>query len=56
MNLFNLIDHRRDPVGVEIKVFKSFATFRQYTVPHRIYPKNKAKKDGFIKALLRGVL
>ncbi|KAI1666386.1 hypothetical protein L13192_10070 [Pyrenophora tritici-repentis] len=54
VNLVNLIDHRN--LGVEVIRFKSFAQFRAFTVPNHIFPKNKAKEEGFIRALLRKVL
>lgn len=51
VNLVNLIDHRN--MGVPVIRFKNYAAFREYTTDGRIFPKKKAKEEGFIKALLR---
>lgn len=51
VNLVNLIDHRN--TGVEVIRFKSYPAFQRYTRDGRIFPKERAKKEGFIKALLR---
>jgi hypothetical protein len=47
----NLIDHRS--IGVAVIRFKSYRAFHAYTVDGCIYPRGAAKKEGFIKALLR---
>lgn len=47
----NLIDHRN--MGVPVIRFKSYAAFRKYTTDGRIFSKEKAKEEGFIRALLR---
>ncbi|KAI4955403.1 hypothetical protein J4E91_001263 [Alternaria rosae] len=51
VNLINLIDHRN--IGVEVIRFKNYHKFHQYTWPDEVFPLKKAKKDGFIKVLLR---
>ncbi|EUC45004.1 hypothetical protein COCMIDRAFT_26768 [Bipolaris oryzae ATCC 44560] len=51
VNLVNLIDHRN--MGTPVIRFKSYAAFRSYTTGGRVFPKKKAKEEGFIKALLR---
>lgn len=51
VNLVNLIDHRN--IGVPVIRFKSHKEFREYTQKGRVFPKEKAKEEGFIKALLR---
>lgn len=51
VNLVNLIDHRS--IGVPVIRFKSYAAFHAYTINGCVYPKGAAKKEGFIKALLR---
>lgn len=51
VNLVNLIDHRN--IGVEVIRFKNYYKFREYTSPDNIFPREKAKQDGFISALLR---
>ena len=52
VNLVNLIDHRRR--GTPLLRFKSIDAFRAYTAQN-IFPKKAAKKDGFLRALLRHV-
>ena len=54
VNLVNLINHRNLP-GVEIIRFRNWGAFKAYTDPKRIFPKEKAKEEGFIKALLRRI-
>lgn len=51
VNLVNLIDHRN--MGTPVIRFKSYTAFRKYTTDGRIFPKEKAKEEGFIRALLR---
>jgi hypothetical protein len=51
VNLVNLIDHRN--IGVEVIRFRNYHKFREYTCPDNIFPKERAKQDGFIRALLR---
>ncbi|KAF2636952.1 hypothetical protein P280DRAFT_459352 [Massarina eburnea CBS 473.64] len=52
INLTNLIDHMR--LGTPLIKFKNFYAFRTYTNGHR-FPKDVAKKDGFIRVFLRHV-
>ncbi|KAF9697058.1 hypothetical protein EKO04_004828 [Ascochyta lentis] len=59
VNLVNLIDHRRNR-KVQLIVFTSYKQFYKYTVGDgdaydHIFPKKLAKKEGFIKALLRNL-
>ncbi|KAF2684414.1 hypothetical protein K458DRAFT_417998 [Lentithecium fluviatile CBS 122367] len=52
VNLVNLIDHRRR--GVPLHKFANYGAFCAYTMKHK-FPREMAKKDGFIRALLRHV-
>ncbi|KAF2866282.1 hypothetical protein BDV95DRAFT_584450 [Massariosphaeria phaeospora] len=55
INLVNLMDHRRN-ANIKLIKFHSFKQFRSYTMdkfPERIFPKEEAKREGFIKDLLR---
>ncbi|KAJ5592214.1 hypothetical protein N7537_009118 [Penicillium hordei] len=52
VNLVDLVDSRR--TGKNVKHFPSPKALREYTLNTRkIFPKSAAKKDGFLKALLR---
>lgn len=51
VNLVNLIDHRN--IGVAVIRFRNHKEFKKYTENGRVFPKKKAKEEGFIKALLR---
>lgn len=51
VNLVNLIDHRS--IGVPVIRFKSYRAFQKYTIDDCVYPRDAAKEEGFIKALLR---
>lgn len=53
VNIVNLIDRRRNPHTPLLK-FTDFGKFRKYTKLYP-YPKEKAKKDGYIRVLLRHV-
>jgi hypothetical protein len=55
INIFNIIDHRRNPERFKVKVFPNYQDFCKYTRNGRIYPLNLAKQDTFIKALLRPI-
>ncbi|KAF1947868.1 hypothetical protein EJ02DRAFT_417355 [Clathrospora elynae] len=55
VNIFNILDHRRNPERYPIKVFETYEKFRKYTVAGRVYPLVRAKQDTFIKSLLRPV-
>ncbi|KAH8732578.1 hypothetical protein GQ44DRAFT_697831 [Phaeosphaeriaceae sp. PMI808] len=52
VNLYNLIDHRRNP-DVEVKRFESYGAFSKYTKAGRTFPRAIAKQDGVIKVLLK---
>ncbi|KAF1932869.1 uncharacterized protein M421DRAFT_251496 [Didymella exigua CBS 183.55] len=54
VNLFNLVDHRRNP---ELKVlrFQSYGEFNKFTRNGHKFPLNCAKQEGFIKILLKRV-
>ncbi|KAJ4365991.1 hypothetical protein N0V95_000368 [Ascochyta clinopodiicola] len=59
VNLVNLIDHRRNR-NIQLIVFPSYKQFCKYTIGDgkahdHIFPKELAKKEGFIKALLRNL-
>ncbi|KAF2109620.1 hypothetical protein BDV96DRAFT_691644 [Lophiotrema nucula] len=51
VNLVNLIDHRRN--GTPLLRFATYSAFRKYTSGGHIFPKDQAKRDGFVKALLK---
>ena len=51
VNLVNLIDHRLS--GVKVIRFRNYNQFWAYTSKGRKFPLSAAKKDGFIKILLR---
>ncbi|KAJ5154412.1 uncharacterized protein N7500_009851 [Penicillium coprophilum] len=54
VNLVDLIDSRR--TGKQVKHFASQKALRKYTIETgKIFPKSAAKKDGFLKALLREI-
>lgn len=54
VNLVDLIDSRR--TGRKVKHFPSSKSLRKYTITTgKIFPKSAAKKDGFLKALLREI-
>ena len=53
VNLVNLIDHRN--IGVRVIRFKNWEEFSKYTRNGRKFPKEAAKEEGFIKALLRRI-
>lgn len=54
VNLVDLVDSRR--TGKEVKQFASQKALREYTIETgKIFPKSAAKKDGFLKALLREI-
>ncbi|KAJ4412338.1 hypothetical protein N0V91_000809 [Didymella pomorum] len=52
VNLFNVVDHRRNP---ELKIlrFQTRGEFNAYTRKGHEFPRNCAKQEGFIKALLK---
>jgi hypothetical protein len=52
VNIVNLIDHRR--CGVPIIKFANYTAFREYTAKNT-FPREMAKREGFLRALLRQV-
>jgi hypothetical protein len=54
VNIVNLVDHRRR--GVPIKTFANYTAFREYTLNGNTFPREEAKAEGFLKALLRHVI
>ncbi|KAF2133312.1 hypothetical protein P153DRAFT_282093 [Dothidotthia symphoricarpi CBS 119687] len=54
VNLFNVIDHRRNP-EFKVKVCGSYAEFVKYTRNGRTFPRACAKQGGFIKVFLRRI-
>ncbi|KAL5115729.1 hypothetical protein ACEQ8H_006337 [Pleosporales sp. CAS-2024a] len=52
VNLYNVIDHRRNP-EVKIVRFKSYRDFVRYTRAGHTFPKECAKQDNFISVFLR---
>ncbi|KAI9701769.1 MAG: hypothetical protein M1836_001112 [Candelina mexicana] len=52
-NLVDLVDSRR--TGVEARRFPSVEALRKYTKKNKLFPKQAAKDDGFLKALLRHI-
>ena len=55
VNIYNFIDHRRDPARFALMIFRNIHLLRDYTLWERIYPLQRAKKDTFLKALLRPI-
>ena len=54
VNLVDLVDSRR--TGKKVKRFSSPGELQNYTAnTRRIFPKDAAKEDGFLKALLRTI-
>lgn len=54
VNIVDLIDCRR--AGTAVRRFPTFAALRTYTVnTGKVFPKDAAKQEGFIKALLREI-
>ena len=53
VNLVDLINVRR--TGERLQKFPSVQALRSYTLetPEKVFPKQAAKQDGFLKALLR---
>jgi len=55
VNLIDLLDSRRR--GTKVKIFKTRAELISYTiVTRKFFPKDRAKKDGLLKILLREIL
>ncbi|KAL4916351.1 hypothetical protein BDW62DRAFT_212065 [Aspergillus aurantiobrunneus] len=55
VNLFDLIDSRR--TGATVQRFPNRAALKEYTKDTgKIFPKEAAKEDGFLKELLRRIL
>jgi hypothetical protein len=52
INLFNLVDHRRNP-ELEVLRFQSRGEFNKFTRNGHEFPRNCAKQEGFIKVLLK---
>jgi hypothetical protein len=52
VNLYNVIDHRRNP-DVKIVRFKSYAAFCRHTRAGQTFPRECAKQDGLFSALLK---
>jgi hypothetical protein len=52
VNLYNLINHCRN-ADFEVRRFKTHGEFSKYTIKGRTFPRECAKKDGFIKVLLK---
>lgn len=52
VNLFNLVDHRRNP-DLKIVRFKSYGEFNNFTRKGHEFPRDCAKQEGFIKVLLK---
>ncbi|KAF2202904.1 hypothetical protein GQ43DRAFT_479509 [Delitschia confertaspora ATCC 74209] len=55
INLVDLVNCRRSGFG-RPRRFQSYQQLRNYTLNRRTYPKEAAKKEGFIKELLRVLL
>jgi hypothetical protein len=53
VNIHNYLDYRRNPVQFPLRIFATVSQLRHYSVPKYIYPLALAKKDTFLKALLR---
>ena len=53
VSIFNILDHRNDPVHYLVILFENYKLFRAYTLKRRIFLLDQAKEEGFGKALLR---
>ncbi|KAI9853438.1 MAG: hypothetical protein M1824_001269 [Vezdaea acicularis] len=53
VNIFDLLNHRWRGLPGKVRRFASYKEFRAYTKNGRMYPREKAKEEGFLKALLR---
>ncbi|KAF2202762.1 hypothetical protein GQ43DRAFT_368387 [Delitschia confertaspora ATCC 74209] len=53
VNIVNLINHCRNPDKFSLKKFASYAEFQNYTKRGHIFPKAAAKRNAFLKELLR---
>jgi hypothetical protein len=40
VNIFNIIDHGRNPERFHVIIFPTYQKFRKYTINGRIYPLN----------------
>ncbi|KZM27874.1 uncharacterized protein EKO05_0004896 [Ascochyta rabiei] len=54
VNLFNLIDHRRNP-DLKVLRFQSYGEFSKFTKKGHEFPRSCAKQEGFIRALLKKI-
>ncbi|KAJ8110609.1 hypothetical protein OPT61_g6591 [Boeremia exigua] len=54
VNLFDLIDHRRNP-GFKVQRFQSHSEFNKFTRNGHEFPRNCAKQKMFIKVLLKKI-
>ena len=54
MNLFDLVDHMTDRKS-GLKLWSDYAAFRKYTLKGKVFPKEAAKEEGFIKVFLREI-
>ncbi|KAF9696932.1 hypothetical protein EKO04_004829 [Ascochyta lentis] len=52
VNLFNLVDHRRNP-DLKVLRFQSYGEFNKFTKKGYEFPRGCAKQEGFIKILLK---
>lgn len=52
VNLFNLVDHRRNP-DLKVLPFQSYREFNRFTKNGQVFPRDCAKQEGFIKILLK---
>jgi hypothetical protein len=55
VNIYNFIDHRRDPARFKLETFRNIPLLREYTLWNHIYPLQRAKKDTFLRSLLRPI-
>jgi hypothetical protein len=53
VNIYNFVDHRRNPERFPLLLFPNITELRKYSVPKLIYPLELAKEGTFLKALLR---
>ncbi|KAI9720667.1 MAG: hypothetical protein M1812_002847 [Candelaria pacifica] len=53
VNIVDLVDSRRN--GTKVRRFDSHQELKIYTRGGKVFPKKAAKKDGFLKALLRAI-
>lgn len=55
MNIFDVLNHRWRGLPGKVRRFATYKEFCAYTAKGRMYPRQMAKEEGFLKALLREI-